>query len=76
MIKRKLLTEKHIKYYKNNEWISVEHEPTGSGSYLCFMLNCYIKMCYFDGEKWLDMWQSELSGYVSYWRLLPESPIK
>jgi len=44
------------------------------GSYLCFMNNCYVKMCYFNGVEWLDMWKTTLDGTVKYWMNLPNQP--
>ena len=44
------------------------------GSYLCFMDNCYVKMCYFNGVEWLDMWDTTLKGTVKYWMNLPKQP--
>jgi hypothetical protein len=50
-----------------------ETKPT-EGSYLCFMDNCYVKMCYFNGVEWLDMWDTTLKGTVKYWMNLPKQP--
>ena len=42
------------------------------GSYLCRMDNCYIKMCYFNGVEWLDMWKRTLEGKVVKWINIPK----
>lgn len=56
------------------DWI--KEKPKKEGSYLCFMDNCYIKMCYYkDKDKeWLDMWKTTLKGDVKYWQKLPQPP--
>ena len=54
------------------KWISVDDiVPFKTGSYLCFMNNSYVKMCYFNGVYWMDMWKSTLDGGVDYWMILP-----
>ena len=41
------------------------------GSYICRMSDRYIKMCYFTGEKWLDMWSTDLKNTVTEWMHIP-----
>lgn len=56
------------------KWKNLNSVP-GEGSYLCFMENCYVKMCYFTGTgSWLDMWSLTISGKVKYWANLPKLP--
>lgn len=57
---------------KEDSWN--KDNPTKEGSYLCFMVNGYIKMCYYNGEFWLDMWKNKLEGEVDCWKNLPEHP--
>ena len=45
--------------------------PIKMGSYICRMGNSYIKMCYWDGNKWLDMWDKSLKGIVKEWMVIP-----
>ena len=52
----------------------IKEMPKKEGSYLCFMDNCYIKMCYYNGKEWLDMWETTLKGDVKYWQKLPQQP--
>jgi hypothetical protein len=56
------------------DWI--KEKPKKEGSYLCFMDSCYIKMCYYNGKEWLDMWETTLKGDVKYWQKLPKPPNK
>jgi hypothetical protein len=35
------------------------------------MDNAYIKMCYWDGDEWLDMWETTLKGVVKQWMEIP-----
>ena len=46
--------------------------PKNEGSYLCRMDNCYIKMCYYTGTEWLDMWETTLKGEVIRWMEIPK----
>ena len=58
-----------------DQWISVEtKQPSHEDEFLCRMDNGYIKMCFWTGVKWLDMWDQKVSGTVKYWMSLPESP--
>ena len=59
---------------QEGEWISVKDRLPIKGSYLCFMENCYVKMCQFESAEWLDMWEHTLKGEVAYWQLLPIPP--
>jgi hypothetical protein len=45
--------------------------PPESGSYICRMGNTYIKMCYWNGSEWLDMWKTSLEGIVVEWTYIP-----
>lgn len=56
------------------EWINVNEQLPKEGSYLCFMNDCYIKMCYYNNTYWADMWTTDLKGIVRYWMPLPKSP--
>ena len=56
-----------------DNWVNNDLKPT-EGSYLCFMDNCYVKMCYYSGTEWLDMWKTTLDGNVKYWMNLPKQP--
>lgn len=60
------------KWFQDN-WINNELKPT-EGCYLCFMENCYVKMCYYTGTEWLDMWKTTLDGSIKYWMNLPKQP--
>jgi hypothetical protein len=51
------------------------YPPTDNKSYLCRMDNGYIKMCFWDGKIWTDMWETTLKGKVSRWTLLPDELI-
>jgi hypothetical protein len=53
----------------NKIWIT--DNPDIPGSYICRMDNGYIKMCYWDGEEWGDMWRDGLDGEVSRWMEIP-----
>ena len=55
------------------EWIS-DKEVKKTGSYLCFMENGYVKMCYWDGKYWADMWETSLKGKVKHFMKLPKMP--
>jgi hypothetical protein len=45
--------------------------PTYRGAFLCRMDNAYIKMCYWNGKEWLDMWKTTLEGSVNDWMEIP-----
>jgi hypothetical protein len=51
---------------------SYKENPMYKGSYLCRMDNAYIKMCYWDGEEWRDMWKPTLEGSVNNWMEIPK----
>ena len=55
------------------KWIK-EGTEKKAGSYLCFMDDCYVKMCYWDGQDWTDMWQITLKGKVKHFMTLPRLP--
>jgi hypothetical protein len=46
--------------------------PKKEGAYLCRMDNAYVKMCYWSGEEWLDMWKPTLEGSVNNWMEIPK----
>lgn len=48
-----------------------ETNPLKIGAYICRMDNAYIKMCYWDGTKWSDMWKTTLDGSVKHWVEIP-----
>lgn len=50
-----------------------KENPIYRGSYLCRMDNGYVKMCYWNGEEWLDMWRSTLEGSVNNWMEIPKN---
>ena len=52
----------------------IKDKPKKEGSYLCFMADMYVKMCYYNSKEWLDMWETTLKGDVKYWQELPEPP--
>jgi hypothetical protein len=45
--------------------------PTENGGYICRMNNAYIKMCYWNGTEWFDMWKTTLDGIVVEWMHIP-----
>lgn len=45
--------------------------PKEFGAYICRMDDAYIKMCYWNGQEWLDMWKSTLEGKVINWIEIP-----
>jgi len=55
------------------EGIKQTTNPTKEDSYICRMDNCYIKMCYWNGVEWLDMWKSTLDGIVKNWIEIPNN---
>ena len=57
-----------------SNWIDVKDRLPEEGSYLCFMKNGYVKMCYFENLEWRDMWQVFFTGTVTHWQPLPEPP--
>lgn len=63
-----------------SKWISVKDRLPEEGSYLCFMFDGYIKMCYYAPNDedakfgWLDMWRAYLDGTVTHWQPLPQPP--
>lgn len=48
-----------------------EQNPTKKEAYICRMDNCYIKLCYWDGTTWLDMYKPTLEGKVVKWMKIP-----
>ena len=46
-------------------------DPPKLGSYICRMSDSYIKMCYWDGNEWFDMWQLIIEGIVFKWMYIP-----
>ncbi len=47
--------------------------PPESGSYICRMKNAYIKMCFWSGSQWFDMWKNTLEGVVVEWIQVPHN---
>lgn len=45
--------------------------PSENGGYICRMNNAYIKMCYWNGSEWFDMWEPTLEGIVVEWMRIP-----
>ena len=45
--------------------------PSENGGYICRMNNAYIKMCYWNGSEWFDMWKNTLDGIVIEWMYIP-----
>lgn len=45
--------------------------PKERKSFICRMTNGYIKMCYWTGTAWRDMWKSTLEGEVLEWMHIP-----
>ena len=45
--------------------------PLEEGAYICRMDNAYIKMCYWNGTEWIDMWKTTLEGIVVEWMNIP-----
>lgn len=45
--------------------------PPEKKSYLCRMKTGHIKMCFWTGTEWLDMWVSRMDGTVSEWMEVP-----
>lgn len=43
------------------------------GTYLCRMTDGYIKICYWTGYEWKDMWKDTLEGEVKEWMEVPKS---
>ena len=41
-------------------------------SYICRMDDGYIKMCYWSGYQWTDMWKRTLNGSVKKWMYIPQ----
>ena len=55
----------------NKDKIWHDENPDTPGSFICRMHDGYIKMCYWDGEEWGDMWQDGLKGEVTRWMHIP-----
>ena len=53
-----------------------KQNPQIIGGYICRMDNSFIKMCYWDGVKWKDMWQDTLDGTVRLWMNIPDENAK
>lgn len=50
---------------------NIVSKPKKTGEYICRMENGYIKMCHWNGIKWLDMWETTLEGSVKNWMEIP-----
>lgn len=46
--------------------------PKVKNDYLCKMSNGYIKMCFWTGSEWIDMWETDLKGSVTEWIEVPD----
>jgi hypothetical protein len=46
--------------------------PSTKGTYICRMDNAYIKICYWTGDEWRDMWETTLKGVVKKWIEIPK----
>lgn len=53
----------------NKTW--KKSNPLENGGYICRMNNAYIKMCYWNGIEWFDMWKTTLEGIVVEWMNIP-----
>ena len=42
------------------------------GTYVCRMTDGYVKMCYWTGCEWKDMWKDTLEGEVKEWMEVPD----
>ena len=71
----KTISEYSIDYYKNTYEKELTKQPIKNpieiGCYICRMDDAYIKMCYWNGTEWLDMWKSTLEGIVNNWIEIP-----
>ena len=45
--------------------------PKDIKAYLCRMENSFIKMCFWNGKEWLDLWETTLKGIVKKWIEIP-----
>lgn len=45
--------------------------PRERTSYLCRMTDGYMKMCFWTGSEWTDMWVSYIRGTVKAWMEIP-----
>lgn len=52
-------------------WMNT-NPPIDNKEYLCKMQDGYIKMCFWNGKRWTDMWETTLDGGVTKWTLLPD----
>ena len=61
--------------YFNNEVINdnTSIELKINTSYICKMENGYIKLCFWNGTEWLDMWSDSLNGKVIDWMNVPKN---
>jgi hypothetical protein len=60
----------------NNSNIWNIESPNLEGGYICRMDNSFIKMCFWDGTKWKDMWKETLDGIVRVWMNIPNENAK
>ena len=71
----KLPSRSAEEYYKNTYEKELTKQPIKNpieiGCYICRMDDAYIKMCYWNGTEWLDMWKSTLEGIVKNWIEIP-----
>jgi DNA polymerase-3 subunit epsilon len=58
-----------------DKWHDAKTDPPEKTiSYLCFMANGHMKVCFFTGAEWLDILQNTLEGVVTHWMARPPSP--
>ena len=60
-----------VKLDKKDDGVWKKRKPKEEGDFICRMSNGYIKMCHWDGEVWLDMWNSNSAGQVKEWMNIP-----
>jgi hypothetical protein len=58
-----------VEYVGNNVWNT--KPPKTDGDFICRMSDSYIKMCHWNGSRWLDMWDDKLNGSVKEWMYIP-----
>jgi hypothetical protein len=58
---------------KEMKWISVNIKLPCKNYYICRMNDGTVRMCYFNGKDWYEMWLSRLTrGVVEYWLPVPQ----
>lgn len=64
------LTKVFANWKPRSTWNSCN--PPKEASYICRMDDGYIKMCYWSGYQWTDMWERTLNGSVKKWMYIPQ----